>query len=91
MSDRYTKALLTGIALELLWFAVWGWSKPVNAQPSEIPVVITGIRLNPSDDPLPVAVEGLVVIEADSVLTIRADEPLPVKAVPYTPAQRPGD
>ena len=64
----------------------------MSAQPQATPVVITGIRLDPATErPLPVVVEGTVVITATHPVKIAADEPLPVKSVPYTPADRPGD
>jgi hypothetical protein len=92
MSDRYIRVLLTVIALELLWLSLGGSSRPVNAQPATVPVVITGIRLDPATDhPLPVIVDGTVRIEATMPLKVEADQPLPVRSVPYTPADRPGD
>ena len=92
MSDRYMKAVLTVIALELLWLSLDGGTRPLHAQPAAMPVVITGIRLEAgSDRRLPVVVEGTVVISAAQPLRIQADEPLPVRSVPYTPADRPGE
>jgi hypothetical protein len=92
MADRYIKLLLTVIALELLWLAAGDWPQSVSAQPAAIPVIITGIRLDPaSEPPLPVAVHGTVTIAAPEALRIWADEPLPVKSVPYTASDRPGD
>jgi len=92
MIDRYVKVLLTAIALELLWLAVGGWSQPVSAQPAPIPVVITGIRLESTPEvTLPVTVRGMVTIAAPAALKIWTDEPLPVRSVPYTPADRPGE
>jgi hypothetical protein len=93
MIDRYVKVVLTAIALELLWLATGGWSQPVSAQPAAIPVIITGIRLAPAPEAttLPVSVQGIVTIAAPAPLKIWTDEPLPVKSVPYTPADRPGD
>ncbi len=93
MSDRYIRVLLTVIALELLWLSLDGWSRPLSAQPQAMPVVITGIRLDPaiSHHRVPVVVEGTVVISAATPLKITADEPLPVKSVPYSPADRPGE
>jgi hypothetical protein len=86
------RAVLTVIALELLWLSLGSWSRPVSAQPDTMPVVITGIRLDSTTaGPLPVAVQGTIVITATTPLKIEADEPLPVKSVPYTPADRPGD
>jgi hypothetical protein len=92
MSDRYMRVVSTVIALELLWLSLDNWSRPLSAQPQATPVVITGIRLDPTRDRLlPVVVEGTVMITATTPVKITADEPLPVKSVPYTPADRPGD
>jgi hypothetical protein len=92
MIDRYVKVVLTVIALELLWLSVGGSSPPVSAQPAPIPVIITGIRLEPSPEvTLPVSVHGMVTVAAPAALKIWTDEPLPVKSVPYTPADRPGE
>jgi hypothetical protein len=92
MSDRYMKLLLTIIALELLWLAAAGPAQPVAAQPGAVPVIITGIRIDAEElDSLPVAVHGTVAIESRSPLKVEADRPLPVKSVPYTPSERPGE
>ena len=92
MSDRYLRVVLTVIALELLWISIGSWTRPLSAQPSAMPVVITGIRLDPATQrPLPVAVEGTVTITATEPLKIEADQPLPVESVRYTPGDRPGD
>ena len=92
MTDRYMRVVVTVIALELLWLSLDGWSRPLQAQPGAMPVIITGIRLDPaSDRRLPVVVEGTVIISATQPLRIQADEPLPVRSVRYTPSDRPGD
>jgi hypothetical protein len=90
MSDRYLKIVLTAIALELLWLAASA-ARPVAAQPSAMPVVITGIQLDPLVEALPVIVDGPVLITADEPLKIEADRPLRVESVPYTPGTTPGD
>jgi hypothetical protein len=57
-----------------------------------VPVIITGIRIDAEElDSLPVAVHGTVAIESRSPLKVEADRPLPVKSVPYTPSERPGE
>jgi hypothetical protein len=90
MPDRYVKVVLTAIAVELLWLAA-STARPASAQqPSAMSVVITGIRLDPHADALPVTVEGTVLITPDGPLKIEADRPLPVESVPYTPGARPG-
>lgn len=92
MSDRYMRVVSTVIALELLWLSLDSWSRPLSAQPQVTPVVITGIRLDPTSDRLlPVVVEGTVMITATTPVKVEAYEPLPVRSVQYTPADRPGD
>ena len=61
-ADRYLKAVLTLIALELGWIALTLSGSPVSAQqqPQGTPVVITGIDLERSTDYLPVGVLGQV-------------------------------
>jgi hypothetical protein len=62
-ADRYLKAVLTLIALELGWIALTLSGSPVSAQqqPQQgTPVVITGIALQQSSDYLPVGVLGQV-------------------------------
>ena len=59
--DRYLKAVLTLIALELGWIALTLSGSPVSAQQQQqqgTPVVITGIDLERSSDYLPVGVLG---------------------------------
>jgi hypothetical protein len=60
--DRYLKAVLTLIALELGWIALTLSGSPVSAQQQQqgTPVVITGIDLERSSDYLPVGVLGQV-------------------------------
>ena len=101
IADRFTKVLLTVIALELLWLGL-NSARPLSAQNAATQVVITGIAIpGPGSEPetvLPVSVEGSVVVETTSPLTIRPDgpvqveagDPLPVRVVPEPPAARPG-
>jgi hypothetical protein len=56
--DRYLKAILTIIALELGWIAVSGSAPPVSAQQTPTPVVIAGIDLGNRAEFLPVAILG---------------------------------
>lgn len=63
--DRYLKAVLTLIAIELGWIALTLSGSPVSAQQQQqqqqgTPVVITGIDLQQSSDYLPVGVLGQV-------------------------------
>jgi len=101
IADRFTKVLLTVIALELLWLGI-NTTRPVSAQGAATPVVITGIAIpGPGSAPagtLPVSVAGSVVVEtagplpirSDSPIQVEADQPLPVHVVPDAPAVRPG-
>ena len=89
-SDRFLKFVLTLIALELLWLAVYGLPTPASAQVAATPVIITGIRLEAADDILPVTVRGTVATAPEGPVKIEADRPLPVDAVPATPTLRPG-
>ena len=92
--NRYLHAVLTLIAIELLWIALNGL--PVRASAAAaiepMPVVITDVRLGAAGEhALPVAVMGSVVIEARTPIQVAADEPLNVRTVPYTPSARPGE
>ena len=94
MADRYLKIVLTVIALELLWLGAWEPTQPASAQDysSGMPVIITGIRLDPADSgALPVTARGTVTIVPAGPIKIEADRPLLVESVPYTPAARPGE
>jgi hypothetical protein len=77
-ADRYLKAVLTIIALELGWIALTHGAQPVIAQAAATRVVITGAEV-----PLDVRTVSPVKIESD--------RPIKVESVPYTPAQRPGE
>lgn len=82
--DRYTKIVLTLIALELGWIAAKGIAVPVSAQSDPAPVVITGIEIT-SDRAaaLPVLLTGTVgavKITADSALPVAVRQPLKVEA-----------
>ena len=59
-ADRYLKAILTIIAVELGWIALTQTATPVRAQQDATPVVITGIQLRDGDDFLPVGILGQV-------------------------------
>ena len=102
-ADRYVKAVLTIIALELFWIGVRDVAPPVaaQAQANPTPVVIRGIQIPPnSNDYLPVGVVGQpirvdvprpVKVETDQPLKIEADKPLKVENVGYTPSKNPGE
>jgi hypothetical protein len=91
--NRYLHAVLTLIAIELLWIALNGLPVVTSAAAIEpTPVVITDVRLGAAGERImPVAVAGTVIIEARTPLKVAADEPLNVRAVPYTPSTRPGE
>ena len=59
-SDRYLKAILTIIALELGWMAFTQSATPVRAQAAPTRVVITDVEIGPNRGYLPVAVLGQV-------------------------------
>lgn len=41
--------------------------------------------------PLPVSVDGLVAVQIDRPVEVVAQQALPVRNVPYTPSERPGE
>ena len=102
--DRYTKVLLTVIALELGWIAVSGIGVPVSAQRDEpTPVIIRGVEGAPGKEVLiPVTFVGStrpLEIVSPQPLKIEADRPIPVetggeplliRTVSDPPAVRPG-
>jgi hypothetical protein len=101
--DRYVKAVLTIIALELFWIGIKDAAPPVvaQAQAQPTPVVIRGIQISPgSNEYLPVGVVGQPVrvdvprpvkIETDRPIKIEADRALKVENVGYIPAPKPGE
>lgn len=102
--DRYTKLLLTVIALELGWIAVSGIGVPVSAQRNEpMPVIIRGVEGVPGKEvfipvtlvgstrPLEVVAPQPIKIEADRPIPIETgNEPLLIRTVSDPPAVRPG-
>jgi hypothetical protein len=90
--DRYTKLLLTIIALELGWIAIAGSAGvQVSAQRNEAtPVIIRGVEGPPGKEVfIPVAVVGSTVLRVESArpleviasqpVKIEADRPIPVE------------
>ena len=58
-ADRYTRIVLTVIAVELLWLGLARTAPPVSAQAGPTPVVITGVEVNPNTPGfLPVGIVG---------------------------------
>jgi hypothetical protein len=102
--DRYTKLLLTVIALELGWIAISGVGVPVSAQRNEpTPVIIRGVEGAPGKEVfIPVTLVGStrpIEIVAPQPMKIEADRPIPVetggeplliRTVSDPPAVRPG-
>jgi hypothetical protein len=86
MPDRYLRAILTIIAIELLWLGVKDIGTHVSAQarPAPTPVVITGVDISPTatTDPtrssLPVHTDSVVRVEASNVIKVEANRPIPV-------------
>jgi hypothetical protein len=90
--DRYTKLILTVIALELGWIAINNAGVPVLAQRSEAtPVIIRGVEGPPGKQPLiPVNVVGSTILRVESErplevvasrpFKIEADRPIPVES-----------
>jgi len=91
IADRYTKLVLTVIALELGWLAVNQAGVPLIAQRSEAtPVIIRGVEAAPGKDAfIPVAVVGSTVLRIEAArpleivaaqpIRIHADSPIPVE------------
>jgi hypothetical protein len=79
--DRYTKLLLTVIALELGWIALGGVGAPVSAQRNEpTPVVIRGVEGTPGKEVfIPVTVVGSTIMRVESARPLEIIAPQPVK------------
>ena len=82
--DRYTKLILTVIALELGWIAINNAGVPVLAQRSEaMPVIIRGVEGPPGKQPMiPVNVMGSTVlrVESERPLEVVASQPVKIEA-----------
>jgi hypothetical protein len=92
VSDRYLKAILTVIALELLWLGVKDLGTPVGAQATRepmpvvvtgtVPIVVRGIDLgNRMPNALPVfgaANAPPVGVSASAPLPVEAPRPIPI-------------
>jgi hypothetical protein len=91
--DRYTRIVLTVIAVELGWIAVKDLATQVSAQQVEpMPVIVRGVEI-PSNRqgalpvvvagtsaPLPVVADEPLQIEAPAPIRIQADRPIPVES-----------
>ena len=85
-ADRYLKAILTIIALELGWIAITHSALPVSAQTAATRVVIVGAEA-------PLRVDIPVPLDVRTVAPVRiepGERPIRVDAVPFTPTVRPG-
>jgi len=90
-ADRYTKLLLTVIALELGWIAAGNFGAQLSAQRAEpTPVIIRGVEAAPGKEAfIPVAIVGSTVLRIESArpleivasqpIKIQADSPIPVE------------
>jgi hypothetical protein len=91
-TDRYTKLVLTLIAVELGWIAIGQFGVPVSAQRNEpTPVIIRGVEGAPGKEllipvtlvgaPVAVRVESARPLEivATQPVKIEADRPIPVE------------
>lgn len=76
-ADRYVKAVLTVIAIELGWLALADIAQPVSAQAQPAPtrVVITGVELGPNRlTYLPVGIAGGIShTQVPQPVTLRID------------------
>ena len=89
--DRYTKVILTVIALELGWIAIGNFGVQVSAQRNEAtPVIIRGVEGVPGKQVLlPVTLVGAPPVRVESArpleivaaqpVKIEADRPIPVE------------
>jgi hypothetical protein len=76
-TDRYTKIILTVIAIELGWLGVKDAAVPVSAQKVEpMPVIITGVE-TVRGKPLVIPVR---IAEATAPVRVTVDRPLPIEA-----------
>jgi hypothetical protein len=96
-ADRYTKLLLTVIALELGWIALSSAGVQVSAQRSEpTPVIIRGVEGPPGKEVyIPVTLVGAtatVQVAADRPLEIQSRVPIRIQAdrpIPVETTDRP--
>ena len=93
-SDRYLKAILTVIALELLWIGIKDIAPPVSAQQAATPVIIRGVQIDTelrgalpvtSAQPLRVTADRPLRIESLRPLKIEADTPIRITTDPDKP------
>ena len=80
-SDRYLKAILTVIALELFWLGLKDGAPSVSAQQAPTPVIVRGVQIDVEQrGALPIAAVRPVPVTADRPLRIEALRPLKIEA-----------
>jgi hypothetical protein len=82
-SDRYLKAILTVIALELLWIGIKDGAPAVSAQPAVTPVVIHGVQMDTeARGSLPITIRGLQLdTETRGTLPVSSPRPLRIESL----------
>jgi hypothetical protein len=83
MPDRYTKVILTVIALELFWLGIRDVGTPVTAQSAAAPtpVIIRGVEIKNGSrfiDALPIYEREPLAIVSARPLAVQADRPIPI-------------
>ena len=68
-ANRYLNVILTVIAIELGWIGLSHVGTPVSAQLAAQPVVITGVKMQPTDM-LPITVRGVELANRNEFLPV---------------------
>ena len=86
-ADRYTKLVLTVIALELGWLAVNQAGVPLSAQRADAtPVISRGVEAAPGKEAfIPVAVVGSTVLRVESSRPLEVTAPQPIRILADAP------
>jgi hypothetical protein len=82
-SDRYLRAVLTVIALELFWIGIKDGAPAVNAQPvpTPTPVIIRGVQIDMENrGTLPISAARPLRVESDRPLRIESLRPMKIEA-----------
>src|SRR5687767_706 len=91
MKDRYLKAILTVIAVELAWLGVKDLATPVSAQvnTAPTPVIIRGIQIDNPNVRMPVSVRSIQIDNPNArlqgAMPIYQIEPMLVTATAQQP------
>lgn len=94
-TNRYLNVVLTIIAIELGWMALAQVGVPLSAQPTAMPVVITGVDIDRNVDRnemLPVSLREITAttaLKVDIDRPVRLQEPVTVR-IPVTTSPQPG-